>query len=179
MLGTRLRPGLYSPVFFYLTLLSVGSAVTAAEPPVAPVEQAGPVLVSGKAQLPHIALQIGSHRITAEVAADESSRSRGLMFRESLALNHGMLFVFPQAAQYCFWMKDTPLPLTIAFIDTAGIIINLADMQPRSLDTHCSLAPAVYALEMEQGWFARRGIRPGTPIHGLPRPLRQPVGHIY
>lgn len=122
-----------------------------------------------------MALQVGDRRITVEVAADDASRSRGLMFRERLAPNHGMLFVFPEATPHCFWMKNTPLPLSIAFIDTQGSIVSLADMQPYSLDSHCSIAPALYALEMEQGWFARHGARPGTMVKGLPRLLRQPA----
>ena len=121
------------------------------------------------AELPVLQLRVGTKAITAEVAADDASRSQGLMFRKALPPDHGMLFVFPEAGQYCFWMKNTPLPLTIAFIDATGRIINLADMQALSLDTHCALAPALYALEMEQGWFHRHQLRPGIEIRGLPQ----------
>jgi len=120
------------------------------------------------AELQAIPLTVGPQSITAEVAADDASRSKGLMFRQSLPDNHGMLFVFARAEQYCFWMKNTPLPLSIAFIGDDGRIINLADMQPLSLDTHCALAPARYALEMEQGWFKNHHIAPGTAVQGLP-----------
>ena len=119
-------------------------------------------------ELPIIKLYIGTQPITAEVAADDASRSQGLMFRKSLPPDHGMLFVFQQPDQYCFWMKNTLLPLSIAFIDRSGQITNLADMQALSLDTHCAMSPALYALEMEQGWFHSRGIAPGTKIRGLP-----------
>ena len=107
---------------------------------------------------------VGSKRIVVEIASDPPSQSRGLMFRERLEKDHGMLFVFPTAEQRCFWMKNTPLPLTIAYIDKSGTIVSLADMQPYSLEPHCSIAPAQYALEMEQGWFARHGLGPGTRI---------------
>ena len=80
-----------------------------------------------------------------------------------------MLFVFPTAEQRCFWMKNTPLPLTIAYIDSTGTIVSLADMQPYSLEPHCSIAPAKFALEMEQGWFGRHGLGPGTRISEAPR----------
>ena len=119
-------------------------------------------------ELPHITLRVGERGIVAEVAANDASRARGLMFRERLAPDHGMLFVFPEAIQLCFWMKNTPLPLTVAFIDTQGVIVSLADMRPLSLQPHCAIAPALYALEMEQGWFARHGAGPGTRVHGLP-----------
>lgn len=124
-------------------------------------------------KLPQVALTIDGRRISAEVAADPASRSKGLMFRERLAPDHGMLFVFPQAEQLCFWMKNTPLPLSIAFIDSSGTLVNLADMQPQSLETHCSLGPALHALEMEQGWFRRHDIRPGASVQGLPRLTQQ------
>lgn len=118
-------------------------------------------------ELPRIQLKIGSQPLVAEVA-DPAHHARGLMFRESLAPDHGMLFLFPQPHQPCFWMKNTYVPLTVAFIDERGTIISLADMQPESLDTHCAPAPIRYALEMEQGWFARHGAKPGTQVLGLP-----------
>lgn len=175
MFGTRLHPGLRGPVFFCSALLASWS-LSAAQPLRA--DEASRTLLLAKAPLQaaglrRIPLQIGSHRITVEVAADDASRAKGLMFREKLAPNHGMLFVFPEAAQLCFWMKNTPLPLTVAFIDTEGVIINLAHMQPLSLDPHCSIAPTQYALEMEQGWFSRHNVRPGSRIQGLPRVVRE------
>jgi uncharacterized membrane protein (UPF0127 family) len=99
---------------------------------------------------------------------------RGLMHRQSLPPNHGMLFVFDRAEKQCFWMKNTPLPLTIAFIADDGQIVNFADMQPFSETPHCSLRPVRFALEMEQGWFARRGVLAGDVMEGSvsrgPRP---------
>jgi len=123
--------------------------------------------------LPTVELEIGYARAYAELAATPSSRRYGLMGRQHLPADHGMLFVFAEPAQLCFWMKNTPLPLTVAFIDAAGSIVNLADMQPHSLDPHCAIAPALYALEAEQGWFARYGITPGTRVRGLPRLQRR------
>lgn len=170
MFGFNSRSGLKRPDFFWLSALLALCAMVCA-----PLAQAqgstvmAPPPEQKQTGLPRIALQIGSQRVVAEVAADDASRSKGLMFRERLAPNHGMLFVFPEATQTCFWMKNTPLPLTVAFIDAGGTITNLADMQPLSLDSHCALAPALYALEMEQAWFARNGIRPGERVQGLPR----------
>ena len=106
-------------------------------------------------------------QITAEVADTPALRTRGLMGRQSLAPNHGMLFVFEQPQQQCFWMRNTPLPLSIAFLDDEGRISSMADMQPLSEATHCSQIPVRYALEMEQGWFTKRGIQPGEIIRGL------------
>lgn len=112
-------------------------------------------------------LQIGFFRVTAEVSADPARRARGLMGRTHLPPNHGMLFVFEQDAIQCFWMKNTPLPLSIAFIGADGKIVNMADMAPHSEDQHCSVRPVRYALEMEQGWFKSRGVLAGDPVGGL------------
>lgn len=117
--------------------------------------------------LPVKALTAGMHRIQAEVAATDANRSRGLMFRKELAPNHGMLFVFEQAAVQCFWMRNTLLPLSIAFILDDGTITNIADMAPMTENSHCSTAPVRYTLEMEQGWFAKRGITAGKKITGI------------
>jgi hypothetical protein len=118
-------------------------------------------------ELPVVELRAGMHLIRAEVAADFSTRARGLMHRKSLGPNAGMLFIFDAPALQCMWMKNTYIPLSVAFLDTQGTIINIADMQPHSEDTHCATRPALYALEMERGWFARRGITPGTKLGGL------------
>lgn len=138
----------------------------------------GPSMAAGKAGAAAeaagpISLQIGAFRISAEVAAEPDQRARGLMHRESLAPDSGMVFVFERPERICMWMKNTPLPLTVAFIDAGGEVINLADMRPRTETPHCAMRPALYALEMEQGWFERRGIGPGKKIKGLPTP-RQP-----
>ena len=118
-------------------------------------------------QLPVMQLSAGMHLIRAEVAADFSSRSRGLMHRKSLGPNAGMLFIFDAPAIHCMWMKNTYIPLSVAFLDAQGAIINIADMQPHNEESHCAARPSLYALEMEQGWFAKRGIKPGMKLAGL------------
>jgi uncharacterized membrane protein (UPF0127 family) len=117
--------------------------------------------------LPVVELRAGMHLIRAEVAADYSTRGRGLMFRKSLAPNGGMLFIFDAAAIHCMWMKNTYIPLSVAFVDAQGAIINIADMQPHSEQSHCAARPALYALEMTQGWFAERGVKAGMKLGGL------------
>jgi uncharacterized membrane protein (UPF0127 family) len=119
-------------------------------------------------QLPVVQLKAGMHLIRAEVAADFSTRGRGLMHRKSLAPNAGMLFVFDGPAIHCMWMKNTYIPLSVAFLDEKGAIINIADMQPHSEQSHCAARPALYALEMERGWFAQRGIKAGARLGGIP-----------
>lgn len=109
------------------------------------------------------------HVIQAEIAATEPQRQQGLMFREKLAPNSGMVFLFGQPAQVCMWMKNTPLPLSVAFIDERGKIMNIEDMQPQTTDAHCAAGQATYALEMNKGWFAQKNIKPGTTIAGLPK----------
>ena len=122
---------------------------------------------AGLAQAAVTTLTVRFFQITAEVADTPALRTRGLMGRQSLPPNHGMLFVFEQPQQQCFWMRNTPLPLTIAFLDDEGRISSMADMQPFSEATNCSQVPVRYALEMEQGWFAKRGIQPGEIIRGI------------
>ena len=124
---------------------------------------------TGRADLPVVNLAAGVHLIRAELADNDLARSRGLMFRKSLAQNHGMLFVFDNAAVHCMWMKNTFVPLSVAFIDDAGTITNIEDMQPQTEESHCAARPARYALEMEQGWFAQRGIRAGFKLRGIER----------
>jgi uncharacterized membrane protein (UPF0127 family) len=120
--------------------------------------------------LPSVQLNAGMHLIRAEVAADLPTRTQGLMHRKSLGQNDGMLFVFDEAAIHCMWMKNTLIPLSVAFLDERGAIINIADMQPHSEQSHCAAKPARYALEMNRGWFAQRGIKPGAKLGGLERP---------
>ncbi len=117
--------------------------------------------------LPVVRLTAGMHLIRAEVASDFSTRARGLMHRASLAPNGAMLFVFDEAGAQCMWMKNTLIPLSVAFIDERGAIINIADMQPQTEDSHCASRPARYALEMNRGWFEQRGIKPGAKIGGI------------
>jgi len=117
--------------------------------------------------LPVKRLTAGMHVITAEVAASDATRTKGLMFRDKLETNHGMLFVFDQPNVQCFWMKNTKIALSIAFIKDDGVITNIADMEPMTETSHCSNAPVRYTLEMEQGWFTRHGITAGKAIGGL------------
>ena len=124
-------------------------------------------LLPALAQLPTVQLSAGMHLIRAEVAADMATRSRGLMFRKSLAPNAGMVFVFDEASLHCMWMKNTYIPLSVAFLDEQGTIINIEDMAPQTEDTHCARRPARYALEMDRGRFAARGIKPGTKLGGM------------
>jgi uncharacterized protein len=114
-------------------------------------------------------LQIGGQRLTVEVADTEAARRQGLMHRESLTEDHGMLFVWEEPARYAMWMLNTPLPLSVAFIDADGRIVNIEHMQPHTRTSHLAAAPVRYALEMEQGWFDARGIGPGDQVEGLPR----------
>lgn len=114
-------------------------------------------------------LSIGPHAFQAEVALTPQQRLRGLMGRTHLAADAGMLFVFEQPGRHCFWMRDTPLPLSIAFIDATGRITSLADMQPRSETLHCPATDIRYALEVRQGEFQRRGIAPRAQVDGLPQ----------
>jgi uncharacterized membrane protein (UPF0127 family) len=122
---------------------------------------------TAQAELPTIQLKAGMHLIRAEVAADNPSRMQGLMHRQSLGANAGMLFIFDEARTHCMWMKNTLIPLSVAFIDESGTIINIADMQPHSEQSHCASTPAVFALEMTKGWFAQRGVKAGVKLGGL------------
>ena len=121
---------------------------------------------SPQLQLPRIQLQAGMHQIQAQVAANPDQRSIGLMHRAEMPQSEGMLFAFEQASQQCFWMKNTILPLTAAFIADDGTIVNLADMKPQTTDAHCSEQPVRWVLEMNQGWFAKRGIKAGFKLQG-------------
>jgi uncharacterized protein len=118
--------------------------------------------------LPRTSLQIGMYRIDAQVAQTPEQRQIGLMWRKSMPAHEGMLFVFEQPSQQCFWMKNTPIALTAAFIEDDASIVNLADMKPQTTQPHCSARPVRYVLEMNAGWFERRKIKAGTKIQGLP-----------
>jgi uncharacterized protein len=120
-------------------------------------------------QLPTVQLTAGMHVVKAELAADFGTRMQGLMYREALGPNAGMLFAFDENATHCMWMKNTLIPLSVAFVDQAGTIINIADMQPHSEESHCATRPALFALEMAKGWFAQRGIKAGMKLGGLER----------
>jgi len=130
--------------------------------------------VSAQAQSAQtVRLNAGIHLITAEVAADDQMRMRGLMFRESLTQNHGMLFVFDAKSVQCMWMRNTLIPLSVAFIEDDGRIVNIEDMKPQTEDSHCARTPVRYALEMSQGWFAQRGLKAGTRIGGIAANTKQ------
>ena len=120
------------------------------------------------AELPTTPLTIGTHKLTAEVATTPDQRSVGLMNRFSLKPDHGMLFVFERNEPLSFWMRNTYIPLSIAFIAPDGRIVNIEDMKPQTDETHWSRGPAMYALEMKKGWFAERGIVPGDVVKGIP-----------
>jgi uncharacterized membrane protein (UPF0127 family) len=119
--------------------------------------------------LPVVQLNAGMHAIRAEVAADMGSRMTGLMHRPSMPANAGMLFIFDETTTHCMWMKNTLIPLSVAFLDEAGAIINIAEMQPHSEQSHCAAKPARYALEMNRGWFAQHGVKPGLRLGGMER----------
>lgn len=122
-------------------------------------------------QFPVIPLNAGIHLIKAEVASSDIQRQQGLMFREKMAQNEGMLFIFDKPQIVCMWMKNTPLPLSVAFIDNSGKITNIENMKPQTTDSHCAKKSVRYALEMNHGWFKQKSIQIDTTIEGLP-PLR-------
>ena len=124
---------------------------------------------SSQQAMPQTELAVGMYRIEAEVAATGPNREVGLMNRKSMPQQHGMVFVFPQLLKHCMWMRNTLLPLSVAFIDEKGVIINVEDMQPQTENNHCAERNARYALEMNLGWFKSRGFGPGTPISGVER----------
>jgi uncharacterized membrane protein (UPF0127 family) len=142
-----------TPARFALTLLLAAAPAFAQEP---------------QLDLPRVELSAGMHKIEAQVARTPIETANGLMWRRQMPQHEGMLFVFPQAFQQCFWMKNTLLPLSAAFIDDDGTIVNIADMQPQSLESHCAQRPVRYVLEMNQGWFAKRGIKAGMKLAGPP-----------
>ncbi len=117
--------------------------------------------------LPRIKLQAGMHQIDTQVAQTEAQRQTGLMFRKEMPQHEGMLFVFEQPATQCFWMKNTLLPLTAAFLADDGTIVNLVDMKPQTTDSHCSEKPVRFVLEMNQGWFAKKGLKAGSRLSGV------------
>ena len=121
-----------------------------------------------QAKLPIKQLSAGIYLISAEVAATDADRQIGLMSRTKLGANEGMVFDFGAPATVCMWMKNTLIPLSIAFIDVEGKIVNIEEMQPETLDSHCALKPVRYALEMNQSWFKQKNIKVGSKIGGIP-----------
>lgn len=118
--------------------------------------------------LPTTDMYVGMHRLQTELAIDPQDRATGLMWRKSMPDNHGMLFVFQTHAVHCFWMRNTFIPLSIAFLRDDGTIVNIEDMQPLNDQSHCPAEPVRYALEVNQGWFAKRNIKPPQRVRGLP-----------
>ena len=116
--------------------------------------------------LERIKLTAGMHRIDAQVAGTQEQRQTGLMLRKDMPQHEGMIFVFEQPTKQCFWMKNTLLPLSAAFIADDGTIVNIEDMKPQTLDAHCSTKPVRYVLEMNKGWFAKKGIKAGAKLQG-------------
>ena len=140
------------------TLLSIGLACSALAH-----AQEGP-----QPKLPVVELTLGIHRIQAEVAQTPTQQATGMMFRREMGTNEAMLFVNDDSSPRCFWMRNTLLPLSIAFIADDGSIVNIAEMSPRSDQSHCSARPVRYALEMNKNWFSKRGIKSGDKFRGGP-----------
>lgn len=128
--------------------------------------QQTPAQEAPQMNLPVVQLQAGMHNIRAQVAATPEQRATGLMHRREMPQHEGMLFVFEQPSQQCFWMKNTLLPLSIAFLADDGTVVNIREMKPQALDSHCSDKPVRYVLEMNQGWFAKRGVKAGGKLSG-------------
>lgn len=113
-------------------------------------------------------ISAGMYLIDTQVAMTPEQREIGLMYRPKMPQGEGMLFVFERPGEQCFWMKNTLLPLTAAFVADDGTIVNLADMKPQTTDSHCSKKPVRYVLEMNQGWFEKKGIKAGAKLGGVP-----------
>ena len=126
------------------------------------------VAQNGPQQLPAIRINAGIHNITAQLAQTPEQREIGLMFRTAMGASEGMLFAFERPGQQCFWMKNTLIPLAIAFVADDGSIVNIDSMKPQTLDGHCSATPVRFVLEVNEGWFAKRGIKPGSRLKGAP-----------
>ncbi len=118
-------------------------------------------------ELPELPFSIAGHKLTAEVAANDAHRMTGLMHRRMMPEHRGMLFVFRDISHHAMWMENTYIPLSVAFIDEQGVIVNIEDMKPLTRDAHAAKKPVKYALEMNLGWFAKRGIKPGAKLEGL------------
>jgi len=120
-----------------------------------------------KSDLPIAHLKIDGHEVVAEVANKPVTRESGLMFRKDMDWDHGMVFVFPDIEVRAFWMKNTILPLSIAYMDGKGVILNILEMPPETENTFFSAGQAKYALEMNTGWYAKNGVKPGDLVEGL------------
>ena len=147
-------PRISAAFWIACSLLLAGTSASAQSNP-------GPQLGLARTQL-----TAGMHRLDVQLAQTPDQRQIGLMWRKDMPVHEGMLFVFEQATTQCFWMRNTLIPLTAAFVEDDGTIVNLADMQPQSDDSHCSSKPVRFVLEMNQGWFAKRQIKPGYKLGG-------------
>ena len=114
-------------------------------------------------------LRIAGHPLKVEIAQKEAELQKGLMFREKMGANDGMLFIFEERSYHAMWMKNTLIPLSVAFVDQDGTILNILDMEPQTLDTHQSAGPSLYAIETNKGWFAQKKIKAGDKVAGLPK----------
>jgi hypothetical protein len=152
--------------------LAVPACVLAAAQflPTSALAQAMPAGAKPPEAFPRVKLTAGMFVIDAAVAANDADREQGLMYRTQLAPNEGMLFVFNENAVHCFWMKNTLIPLSIAFMRADGTITDIDEMQAETTNNHCPRNNGVYALEMSRGWFSSKGIHPGMKIDGLPQP---------
>jgi hypothetical protein len=148
------RPMLQLPTFLLALVLAFGPTPSQAQQP--------------QLNLPRVKLSAGMHQIDAQVASTPEQRATGLMWRRDMPMHEGMLFVFDQPAVQCFWMMNTPSPLTAAFIADDGTLVNLANMKPLSTESHCSARPVRFVLEMNQGWFEKKGLRAGARLTGEP-----------
>jgi uncharacterized membrane protein (UPF0127 family) len=124
------------------------------------------------AQVATAILKIGPNRLKVEVAQTDEQREKGLMFRKQLGRDEGMLFIFDEPAYHAMWMKNTLIPLSVAFVDAQGTILNILDMEPQTLDSHAAAGPAIYAIETNKGWFDGRKIKAGDKVAGLPKANR-------
>jgi uncharacterized protein len=125
-------------------------------------------LAAAQARLATKTIKVGSHVLRVEIVSTDAERQKGLMFREKLGRDDGMLFVFDEPAYHSMWMKNTLIPLSVAFVDANGEILNILDMEPHSPETRMSAGPASFAIETNKGWFGERGIQPGARVTGLP-----------
>jgi uncharacterized membrane protein (UPF0127 family) len=129
---------------------------------------ASPAQELPQTNLQRIVLGAGIHQIDTQLALTPEQHTIGLMYRKEMPQSEGMLFVFQSPSRQCFWMKNTSIPLTAAFVADDGTIVNLEDMKAQTTESHCSLKPVRYVLEMNQGWFIRKGLKAGTKLSGVP-----------
>jgi len=115
-----------------------------------------------------IPVSVGKHSLRVEVVQSDEDRTRGLMFREKLGKNDGMLFIFDDPGYHSMWMMNTFIPLSVAFLDRDGVILNIEDMEPKTTNSHMAAGPAIYAIETNKGWFAEKKLKPGDKVTGLP-----------